>query len=129
MMTEKVKISLALVFLVVSQNLFSSEWKRRATGPSYAEYFGDVKKIDGLVRMSMLTDYIEDTEFEKKTVKSIINNRLFNCKDKTTKVDEMFGYSEQMGMGELVSTKKGDVDWERIEPDTFLEYALILACR
>ena len=41
----------------------------------------------------------------------------------------MFGYSEQMGMGELVSTKKGDFDWERIESDTFLEYALTLACR
>ena len=128
-MTEKVKISLVLLMLVFSQNLFASEWKRRATGPSYAEYFGAVKKIDGLVRMSMLTDYIEDTEFEKKTVKSIVNNRLFNCKEKTTKVEKIFGYSEQMGMGDLVGTQEGDIDWERIEPDTFLEYALTLACR
>ena len=104
------------------------DWERRATGQTYIEYFGTVVKTGEVASMLMLRDYTADTDFQGVTVRSIQTERLFNCKENITRVKKYDGFSEEMGMGELVMEKVGDNEWEKIEPSTFLQYALRTAC-
>ena len=104
------------------------DWERRATGQTYIEYFGTVVKTGEVASMLMLRDYTADTDFQGVTVRSIQTERLFNCKENITRVKKYDGFSEEMGMGELVMEKVGDNEWEKIEPSTFLQYALRRAC-
>ena len=78
--------------------------------------------------MLMLKDYTAKTDFQGVTVRSIQTERLFNCQENITRVKKYNGFSEEMGSGELVLEKVGDNQWEKIEPSTFLEYALRTAC-
>ena len=107
---------------------FAVDWERRATGQTYIEYFGAVVKTGEIASMLMLRDYISETDFQGVTVRSIQTERLFNCKEKITRVKKYDGFSEEMGMGELVLEKAGDNQWEKIKPSTFLQYALRTAC-
>ncbi len=109
-------------------NAFASDWERRATGPTYAEYFGAVERNGEVASMLMLRDYVSETDFDGVTIRSVQTERLFNCKENITRVAKYDGYSEEMGMGELVLEKKGGDEWEKIAPSTFLEYALRTAC-
>jgi len=104
------------------------DWERRATGQTYIEYFGTVVRTGEIASMLMLRDYTSETDFQGVTVRSIQTERLFNCKENITRVKKYDGFSEEMGMGELVLEKAGDSEWEKIEPSTFLEYALRTAC-
>ena len=108
---------------------FSFEWKRRATGPTYAEYFGQIERNGEVAAMLMLRDYVSETDFEGYAVKSIQTERLFNCKENITRVRKYSGFSEEMGLGEIVLEKAGGNQWEKVAPSTFLEYALNDACR
>ena len=78
--------------------------------------------------MLMLRDYTDEIDFQGVSVRSIQTERLFNCKENITRVKKYDGFSEEMGMGELVLEELGDNQWEKIEPSTFLEYALRTAC-
>ena len=108
--------------------VFAIDWERRATGQTYVEYFGTVVRTGEVASMLMLRDYTAETDFQGVTVKSIQTERLFNCKENITRVKKYDGYSEEMGMGELVLEKAGDNEWEKIKPSTFLQYALRTAC-
>ena len=107
---------------------FGVDWERRATGQTYVEYFGTVVRTGEIASMLMLRDYTAETDFQGVTVRSIQTERLFNCKENITRVKKYDGFSEEMGMGELVLEELGDNQWEKIEPSTFLEYALRTAC-
>ena len=72
--------------------------------------------------------YVSETDFDGVTIRSVQTERLFNCKENITRVAKYDGFSEEMGMGELVLEKKGGDEWEKIAPSTFLEYALRTAC-
>ena len=104
------------------------DWERRATGQTYIEYFGTVVRTGEIASMLMLRDYTAETDFQGVTVRSIQTERLFNCKENITRVKKYDGFSEEMGMGELVLQKAGDNEWEKIKPSTFLQYALRTAC-
>ena len=116
------------LYALYSPSAFSVDWERRATGADYAEYFGTVERNGEIASMLMLRDYMSETDFEGVTIKSIQTRRLFNCKEKITRIQKYDGFSEEMGLGELVLEKKGDNEWEKILPSTFLEYALRTAC-
>ena len=107
---------------------FGVDWERRATGQTYVEYFGTVVRTGEVASMLMLRDYTDETDFQGVTVRSIQTERLFNCKENITRVKKYDGFSEEMGMGELVLEKVGDNEWEKIKPSTFLQYALRTAC-
>ena len=83
---------------------------------------------DRVASMLMLRDYTAETDFQGVSVRSIQTERLFNCRENITRVKKYDGFSEEMGMGELVLEKVGDNEWEKIEPSTFLQYALRTAC-
>ena len=63
------------------------------------------------------------------SVKSIQISRKFDCSKRTTKVILSKGFIENMGLGELLFEKKGELEWERVDKSTFLEYAMRIACR
>ena len=107
---------------------FGIDWERRATGQTYVEYFGTVVRTGEVASMLMLRDYTAETDFQGVSVRSIQTERLFNCRENITRVKKYDGFSEEMGMGELVLEKVGDKEWEKIEPSTFLQYALRTAC-
>ena len=108
--------------------VFAVDWERRATGQTYVEYFGTVVRTGEIASMLMLRDYTDEIDFQGVSVRSIQTERLFNCKENITRVKKYDGFSEEMGMGELVLEELGDNQWEKIEPSTFLEYALRTAC-
>ena len=117
-----------LLYFSFASNIFAIDWERRATGQTYVEYFGTVVRTGEVASMLMLRDYTAETDFQGVTVRSIQTERLFNCKENITRVKKYDGFSEEMGMGELVLEKVGDNEWEKIEPSTFLQYALRTAC-
>ena len=120
-------LTLLFYFSFVPQ-VFAVDWERRATGQTYIEYFGTVVRTGEIASMLMLRDFTSKTDFRGVTVRSIQTERLFNCKENITRVKKYDGFSEEMGMGELVLENVGDNEWEKIEPSTFLEYALRTAC-
>ena len=117
-----------LLYFSFVPKIFAVDWERRATGQTYIEYFGTVVRTGEIASMLMLRDYTSATDFQGVTVRSIQTERLFNCKENITRVKKYDGFSEEMGMGELVLEKIGNNEWEKIEPSTFLEYALRTAC-
>ena len=117
-----------LFYFSFAPKVFAIDWERRATGQTYVEYFGTVVRTGEVASMLMLRDYTAETDFQGVTVRSIQTERLFNCKENITQVKKYDGFSENMGMGELVLEKVGDKEWEKIEPSTFLQYALRTAC-
>ena len=131
---HKIKLSwnrsalIALFCFSFAPKVFGVDWERRATGQTYVEYFGTVVRTGEVASMLMLRDYTDETDFQGVTVRSIQTERLFNCKENITRVKKYDGFSEEMGMGELVLEKVGDNEWEKIEPSTFLQYALRTAC-
>ena len=112
----------------LAPKVFAVDWERRATGQTYVEYFGTVVRTGKVASMLMLKDYTAETDFQGVTVRSVQTERLFNCQENITRVKKYDGFSEEMGSGELVLEKVGDNQWEKIEPSTFLEYALRTAC-
>ena len=119
---------IVLLCFYFAPKAYGVDWERRATGQTYAEYFGTVVRTGEVASMLMLRDYTAETDFQGVTVRSIQTERLFNCKENITRVKKYDGFSEEMGMGELVLEKVGDNEWEKIEPSTFLQYALRTAC-
>ena len=117
-----------LFYLSFAPKVSAFDWERRATGQTYVEYFGTVVRTGEVASMLMLRDYTAETDFQGVTVRSIQTERLFNCKENITRVKKYDGFSEEMGMGELVLQKAGDNEWEKIKPSTFLQYALRTAC-
>ena len=117
-----------LFYFSFASKVFAIDWERRATGQTYVEYFGTVVRTGDVASMLMLRDYTVETDFQGVTVRSIQTERLFNCKENITRVKKYDGFSEEMGMGEIVLQKAGDNEWEKIKPSTFLQYALRTAC-
>jgi hypothetical protein len=120
---------LVFLLLFLLPSLSASDWQRKATGPDYVEYFGLAKKEMGIASLEMLRDYNLETVFDEVSVMSIQTLREFNCSSKTTKVIIYKGFLENMGVGDLVLEKRGETQWEYVDKNTFLEYAMKTACR
>ena len=122
-----------IIFFILNLSVFtanaSENWERKATGPFYVEYFGEINKIDGIATLQMLRDYNEEIEFDGFLIKSVQTFREFDCGDKTTKVQKYTGYADQMGEGEILFQKTGEDSWETVDSMTFLEFALKSACK
>jgi len=127
-----IKLLTILMALTFSQSVLA-EWTK--VGESNKLYFyidfSKIKKENQYISIWDLSDYKIPQTLNGKQFKSRIIKNVVDCNMSRNQTVAFYDYFEQMGKGEVVSSKSFSIresDWDYPPPNSFRETAINIAC-
>ena len=118
-----------LLLLMISTNVMS-EWKQIGSIDDQTQYVDveSIRKKGHKVKVWVLLDLKEVQIIKNKNILSIMGHEEYDCKEKTTKVLDVFFYEGNMQNKEIFSEVNIHDDFTPIKPNTVESLNYKIAC-